>query len=104
MRSTSCTAAGPSAGAAGTERVILIVMAQPLPMPPPGFDELPVQEKIDYVQALWDRIAANADHVPLQDWQRQILEERLAAHRAAPGEARPWREVLDGLERRLKAR
>lgn len=79
-------------------------MAQPLPMPPPGFDELPVQEKIDYVQALWDRIAANADHVPLQDWQRQILEERLAAHRAAPGEARPWREVLDGLERRLKAR
>jgi hypothetical protein len=61
MRSTSCIAAGLSAGSARTERVILIVMAQPLPMPPPGFDELPVEEKIDYVQALWDRIAANAE-------------------------------------------
>jgi putative addiction module component (TIGR02574 family) len=79
-------------------------MAQPLPMPPPGFDDLPVEEKIDYVQALWDRIAANTDEVPLHEWQRQILEDRLAAHRATPQEARTWQEVLDGLERRLKAR
>jgi putative addiction module component (TIGR02574 family) len=79
-------------------------MAQVLPMPPPGFDDLPVEEKIDYVQALWDRIAANSHHIPLHEWQRQILEERIAIHRAAPHEAQPWREVLDGLERRLKAR
>jgi putative addiction module component (TIGR02574 family) len=73
-------------------------------MPPPGFDALPVDEKIDYVQSLWDRIAANADQVPLQEWQRQLLAERLAAHRAAPNEARPWQQVLDGLEQRLKSR
>ena len=79
-------------------------MAQPLSMPPPGFDELPVEEKIDYVQNLWDRIAANEDQIPLQEWQRQILEERLAAHRAAPQDARPWAEVIDALERRLKTR
>jgi putative addiction module component (TIGR02574 family) len=79
-------------------------MPQPLSMPPPGFDELPVEDKIDYVQNLWDRIAANEDQVPLQEWHHQILEERLAAHRAAPQEARPWGEVLDGLERRLKTR
>jgi len=30
-------------------------------MPPPGFDELPVDDKIDYVQLLWDRIAARPD-------------------------------------------
>lgn len=35
------------------------------------------------VQSLWDRFAASADQVPLHEWQRQILEERLAAHRAA---------------------
>jgi putative addiction module component (TIGR02574 family) len=79
-------------------------MAPPLPNPPPGFDELPVEEKIDYVQSLWDRIANDVDEVPLHEWQRQLLEERLAAHRAAPHEARPWQDVLDGLERRLKAR
>jgi len=33
--------------------------------------------------------------------QQQLLDERLAAHRAAPGEARPWEDVLDDLERRL---
>ena len=79
-------------------------MPQRLSMPPPGFDDLPVEEKIDYVQNLWDRIAANQEQVPLQEWHRQILEERLAAHRAAPQDARPWEEVLDGLERRLKTR
>ena len=79
-------------------------MPRPLSMPPPGFDELPVEDKIDYVQKLWDRIAANQDQIPLQEWHRQILEERLAAHRAAPQDARPWGEVLDGLERRLKTR
>lgn len=73
-------------------------------MPPAGFDDLPVDDKIDYVQNLWDRIAAHQDQVPLQEWQRQILEERLCAHRESPREARPWREVLDALERRLKAR
>ena len=78
-------------------------MAQPLPMPPSGFDELTVEDKIDYVQSLWDRIAASADQVPLHEWQRQLLEERLAAHRAADSsEARPWGEVLDRLEGRLR--
>jgi putative addiction module component (TIGR02574 family) len=76
-------------------------MPRPLPMPPPGFDDLPVADKIDYVQSLWDRVAADADQAPLHEWQQQLLDERLAAHRAAPGEARPWEDVLDGLERRL---
>jgi hypothetical protein len=39
-------------------------------MPPPGFDDLPVEEQIHYVQVLWDRIAAAADQIPMQEWQR----------------------------------
>jgi putative addiction module component (TIGR02574 family) len=78
-------------------------MIQPLRMPPPGFDELTVEGTIDYVQSLWDRIAASADQVPLHEWQRQVLADRLAAHRAADSnEARPWGEVLDRLEARLR--
>lgn len=73
-------------------------------MPPPGFDDLPVEEKIEYVQSLWDRIAVSVGELPLADWQREILDQRLAAHRASPDEARPWGEALDDLERRLKAR
>ena len=79
-------------------------MVQPLRMPPAGFDDLSVEDQIEYVQGLWDRIAANADQVPLLDWQQEILDERLAAHRAAPQEARPWNEVLKRLEKRLQTR
>jgi putative addiction module component (TIGR02574 family) len=79
-------------------------MAQALPMPPPGFDDLPVADKIDYVQSLWDRVAADPNQAPLHEWQRELLEERLAAHRAAPDQARPWEEVLDRLEQRLLGR
>ena len=79
-------------------------MAQSLPLPPPGFDALPVEEQIDYVQSLWDRIAATVDQVPLQEWQQVLLEERLAAHRRSPGGARPWQEVIERVQQRLRAR
>ena len=77
-------------------------MGRPLPMPPPGFDDLPVEDQIDYVQSLWDRIATAADQVPLHEWQRRVLEERVAAHRAAPSDASPWDRVLHRLEHRLR--
>ena len=78
-------------------------MAQSLPLPPPGFDALPVEDQIDYVQSLWDRIAASVDQVPLQEWQQVLLEERLAAHRRAPDDARPWQEVIERVQQRLRA-
>ena len=36
-------------------------MAKPVPLPPPGFDELSVDEQIEYVQSLWERIAATPE-------------------------------------------
>ena len=68
-------------------------MSRVLPIPPPGFDDLPVEEKLDYVQSLWDRIVIHPEELPVPDWHRQIVEERLAAHRADPEAARPWDEV-----------
>ena len=56
------------------------------------------------IQSVLEWIASSADQVPLHEWQRQLLEERLAAHRAADSsEARPWGEVLVRLEERLRA-
>ena len=65
-------------------------MSQALPLPPPGFDALSVEEQIDYVQSLWDHIAARPEQVPVPDWHRQILAERLAAHRANPEQGKTW--------------
>ena len=68
-------------------------MANALQVPPPGFDELNIDEQIEYVQALWDRIAAKEDVVPVPDWHREILDERLADLDANPDAGRPWEEV-----------
>lgn len=65
-------------------------MSQALPLPPPGFDALSIDEQIDYVQSLWDHIAARPEDVPVPDWHREILAERLAAHPADEGNGTDW--------------
>ena len=78
-------------------------MARPLPFPPPGFDDLSADEKIDYVQDLWDRIATEPDDLPLLDWHLQIVEERLAAHRDHPEQVVTWEEAETEILSRLRA-
>ena len=53
------------------------IVGNALPIPPPGFDDLNVDDQIDYLQALWDRIAAKEDVVPVPNWHRDILDEKL---------------------------
>jgi putative addiction module component (TIGR02574 family) len=79
-------------------------MARTLPTPPPGFDELSTDEKLEYVQSLWDRIAARPEDVPIPDWHREVLEERLQAYRANPTEGRPWDEVREEIQNKLQSR
>ena len=50
-------------------------MPKPVAIPPPGFDQLTVEEQIDYVQLLWERIAATPDQVPVPDWHRERARE-----------------------------
>ena len=78
-------------------------MARPVPIPP-GFDDLSVDEQLDYVQSLWDRIAAQPESLPVPDWHRRVLEDRLAAHQADPGNVVPWEDVREDLLRKLQDR
>ena len=68
-------------------------MSQALPIPPPGFDALSIDDKIDYVESLWDRIAAHPENIPIPDWHREIINERLAAHRTRDDEGKEWEEI-----------
>lgn len=79
-------------------------MSDPARKPPPGFDDLPTDEQIDYVQALWDRIAAAPERVPEPEWHESVLEERVKAHRDAPGDVASWDEVRERISRRLRER
>jgi putative addiction module component (TIGR02574 family) len=71
---------------------------------PAGFDDLTPEEKVSYVGALWDRIVAEQERLPISEAQRALLRERLAAHQANPSAARPWSEVRHDIERALAAR
>jgi putative addiction module component (TIGR02574 family) len=67
-------------------------VAQSLPVPPPGFDALSVDEKIDCVESLWDAVLDHSE-VPVPDWHRELMHERLDAYRREPSAARPWSEI-----------
>ena len=79
-------------------------MAKMVPTPPPGFDDLPVDEQIDFVQSLWDRIAATSEQVPVPDRHHDIIRERLAAYSANSGAGRSWTDVRADIARRLRER
>jgi putative addiction module component (TIGR02574 family) len=68
-------------------------MARVLSDAPPGFEDMTVEEQIEYVQSLWDRISAREDKVPVPDWHREVLDERLADLDAHPEGGRRWEDV-----------
>lgn len=53
-------------------------MSHKVQFPPPGFDELSIEEKIDYV-------TAPPDKVPVPDWHQEIIAERLAQYSDGKG-------------------
>jgi putative addiction module component (TIGR02574 family) len=68
-------------------------MSRALQVPPPGFDELSVDEQIEYVQALWDHIAANPERVPVPDWHREELDRRLDDLEKNPNDSVSWEDL-----------
>ena len=74
-------------------------MVDPIRTPPPGFDDLPVEAQIDYVEALWERIAAHPYRVPLPGWHRDELTRRAEADRRNPGQLSSWEDVRERILR-----
>jgi len=65
------------------------------------FDRLSVEERIQLVQDLWDRVAADPSEVPpLTESQTAELKRRLASHTANPDQTIPADEVFAKLQRR----
>ena len=77
-------------------------MANVVPLPPPGFDDLSVDEQIEYVQSLWDRIAATPEQVPVPEWHREILDERLKDDDASPDAGESWDVVRQRLRDKFR--
>ncbi len=57
--------------------------------------ELPVEERLELVGAIWDSISQIPEAVELTEAQRLELDRRLEAYRRDPTEGSPWAEVKD---------
>ena len=54
---------------------------------------LPIQDRIQLVEAIWDSIAEVPEAVELSEVQRSELDKRLVAFKANPLAGSPWSEV-----------
>ena len=79
-------------------------MSKPVAIPPPGFDQLTVEEQIEYVHLLWERIAVTPTQVPVPDWHREALDKRLKDFEANPDAGESWDIVRDRLRDSLRKR
>lgn len=57
------------------------------------FDALPIEEQLDYVQTLWERIAQRPESLPVPDWHRTVVRERLAAHADGSDDSVEWADA-----------
>jgi putative addiction module component (TIGR02574 family) len=79
-------------------------MPDTVPIPPPGFDDLSADEKIEYVQSLWDRIAATPDQVATPNWHQDVLNDRLKEADLNPDRGETWEVVRERLRGKLRKR
>jgi len=69
---------------------------EPLQIPPPGFESLSIDEQLEYVERLWEHIAAHPERVPV----RRIIQERLQSDSSS----RPWTEVREDLRKKFASK
>ena len=54
---------------------------------------LPVSERLELIEQLWDSIDAEADALPLSDWQREEIDVRIDTLERGASVGAPWDEV-----------
>jgi putative addiction module component (TIGR02574 family) len=54
---------------------------------------LTLSEKIQLVEDLWDSIAAEAERLPLTEWQKKELDRREAEYLRDPSLASTWEDA-----------
>ena len=61
-----------------------------------------VAEQIEYVNSLWERIASRPSEVPVPEWHRRELQERLELHRENPEDVQTWDEIRHSVRDKLR--
>jgi len=74
------------------ERMVLRLLAEA--------KKLPVWERIDLIEAIWDTVTPNESEIPLTHAQKDFLDVRLAEYETNPVEGSSWEDVRTRLEKR----
>ena len=64
--------------------------------------ELPVQERLQLVEDIWNTIAEAPEALELTDQDKQFIDERLLARQRDPNAGSPWEEVYARITSRSK--
>ena len=57
--------------------------------------EIPIDQRIQLVEDIWDSIAEIPQSVKVPDWHKNELDKRLEEFHASPEEASPWAEIKE---------
>ena len=60
-----------------------------------------LEHRVDYLQSLWDRIAATPQAIPVSDWHRAIIDERLKDLEVNPDAGDSWEVVQERLRKKF---
>ena len=63
---------------------------------------LPLPERIEFVEALWDSIADDGYEPPLTPEQAAEIDRRLEEHKRNPDAVVPWEQVKAQLEQKYR--
>jgi putative addiction module component (TIGR02574 family) len=64
--------------------------------------QLPLAEKLQIMEAIWEDLRARAEGVPVPQWHRDLLDERRKAVAEGREELLDWDAIKDSLPSRRK--
>ena len=73
-----------------------------MPLPSLDLDKLTRDEKLELIEKLWDSLEESADDLPIPDWHRQLLTQRLDEMDREGPTGVPWEQVLQEIQSRFK--
>ena len=59
--------------------------------------QLPLSEKLQIMEAIWEDLRARAEEMPVPEWHKELLDARLAAMAEGRDKALDWDDVKRSL-------
>ena len=64
--------------------------------------KLATADKLTLVEKIWDEIAKDQSDIPIPDWQKQALDQRLSEAEKSPQTKQHWQDVHQALREKYK--